>query len=133
MDIAQSGIRILLAEDNPVNQKLAVRLLEKRGHSVVVATNGLEALEALEHERFDLVLMDVQMPEMSGLEATEAIRFKERETGRHIPIIAMTAHAMRGDRERCLESGMDGYATKPLSIGELVKTMEEVMEKRCEV
>ena len=89
--------------------------------------NGLEALEALEHEGFDLVLMDVQMPKMSGLEATEAIRSRERETGGHIPIIAMTAHAMRGDRERCLGSGMDGYATKPLSITELVKTMEEVM------
>ena len=127
MEIANSGFRILLAEDNLVNQKLAVRLLEKRGHSVVVAMNGLEALEALEHEGFDLVLMDVQMPEMSGLEATEAIRIKERETGRHIPIIAMTAHAMRGDRERCLEAGMDGYTTKPLSIGELVNTMEEVM------
>ena len=129
LDVMRPGFRILLAEDNPVNQKLAMRLLEKRGHPVVLAMNGQEALSELKRGNFDLVLMDVQMPEMSGLEATESIRIGERETGRHVPIIAMTAHAMRGDRERCLEAGMDGYITKPLNIGELVKAMDEVMRE----
>jgi len=98
---------ILLAEDNPVNQRLAVRLLEKGGHSVAVATNGREVLAALDREHFDLVLMDVQMPEMDGLETTAAIRHRERGQAAHIPIIAMTAHAMKGDRDRCMEAGMD--------------------------
>src|SRR5207253_2280879 len=103
-----------LAEDNVVNRTLAVRLLEKYGHSVAVAGNGKEALAALEHGPFDLVLMDVQMPEMGGFEATGRIRAAERDTGRHVPIIALTAHAMKGDRERCLAAGMDGYVSKPL-------------------
>jgi CheY-like chemotaxis protein len=107
-------LRILLAEDNPVNQALAVRLLEKRGHVVVVAKNGGEALDALDKQKFDLVLMDVQMPEMDGLQATAAIRKGEMMSGKHIPIIAMTAHAMAGDKERCLDSGMDDYITKPI-------------------
>src|SRR5207245_7433177 len=94
--------RILLAEDNLSNQKLAVRLLEKRGHKVLVANNGREALAQLETRCFDVVLMDVQMPEMDGLEATTVIRAQEKETGQHVPIIAMTAYAMKGDRERCL-------------------------------
>ena len=104
-----ASLRILLAEDNPVNQKLAVRLLEKRGHRVTVAGNGQEALEALAKENFDLVFMDVQMPEMDGMEATAAIREKEKSTGMHQVVIALTAHAMKGDREKCLAGGMDGY------------------------
>src|SRR6202022_252172 len=94
-------LHILVAEDNPVNQLLAVRLLEKQGHSVRLASNGEEALKALSEEPFDLILMDVQMPNKNGLETTASIRASELETGRHIPIIAMTAHAMAGDRERC--------------------------------
>ena len=104
-------LRILIVEDNPVNQTLAVRLLEKRGHSAVVADNGRKALAVIEQQEFDLVLMDVQMPEMDGLDATAAIRQKELTTGKHLPIIAMTAHAMKGDQERCLAAGMDGYVS----------------------
>ncbi|MGH9648930.1 MAG: response regulator, partial [Terriglobales bacterium] len=118
------ALRILVAEDNPVNQKLAVRLLEKRGHTVEVANNGSEALEALGKKPFDLVLMDVQMPEMGGLEATARIREKERQAGGHIPIVAMTAHAMKGDRERCLEAGMDGYVSKPVRKNDLFEAIE---------
>ncbi|MHB1035652.1 MAG: response regulator [Pirellulales bacterium] len=120
-------LRVLLAEDSLVNQKLAVGLLERQGHRVVVANNGKEALAALEAGGFDLVLMDVQMPEMDGLEATAAIRVRERQTGRHIPIVAMTAHAMKGDRQRCLDSGMDGYVAKPVRMAKLLKTIEEVL------
>jgi len=119
---ATRPLRILLAEDNPVNQRLALKLLEKRGHTVSVANNGREALELLERARwegFDVVLMDVQMPEMDGLEATASIRARERATGRHLPIIAMTAHAMKGDKERCLEAGMDGYVSKPVRAKDL--------------
>jgi two-component system, sensor histidine kinase and response regulator len=112
-------LRILLAEDNTVNQVLAVRLLEKRGHKVTVAGNGKEALAALGKDSFDLVLMDVQMPEMDGFEATAVIREKEKVSGNHLSIIAMTAHAMAGDRERCLEAGMDDYITKPIRSEEL--------------
>ena len=119
--------RILLAEDNVVNQKVAVRLLEKHGYTVVVANNGLEALAVLSREPFDLVLMDVQMPEMGGFEATAAIRWQEQETGRHMPIIAMTAHTMQGDRERCLEAGMDGYVSKPIRVQELLAVLERLM------
>jgi two-component system sensor histidine kinase/response regulator len=112
-------LRILLAEDNAVNQKLAVRLLEKRGHTVTVAANGKEALDALQNHTFDLVLMDVQMPEMDGFEATAAIRELEKKSGEHLLVIAMTAHAMVGDRERCLAAGMDDYMTKPIRPEEL--------------
>jgi two-component system sensor histidine kinase/response regulator len=120
-------LHILLAEDKPVNQKLAVRLLEKRGHTVEVAANGREALTCIELAppgRFDLVLMDIQMPEMDGFEATAAIRKQEIGTGAHIPIIAMTAHAMQGDRERCLAAGMDGYVAKPIEPQALFATVE---------
>jgi PAS domain S-box-containing protein len=122
---ASRALRLLLAEDNPVNQKLAVRLLEKRGHSVIVAGNGVEALKAIEQQAFDLMLMDVQMPVMDGFETTAAIRARERGSGSHLPIIAMTAYAMKGDRERCLEAGMDGYVSKPIQPGELWQTIEQ--------
>ncbi|MFV2068231.1 MAG: response regulator, partial [Pirellulales bacterium] len=120
-------LRILLAEDSIVNQKLAVGLLEKQGHRVVVAGNGRQAIAALEHEPFDLVLMDVQMPDMDGLEAARTIRARERERGTHLPIIAMTAHALKGDRELCLEAGMDDYVSKPIRVGQLVDAMEGVL------
>jgi CheY-like chemotaxis protein len=120
--------RVLLAEDNVVNQKLGVRLLEKRGHTVVVAGNGREALEVLARESFDVILMDVQMPEMDGLEATAAIRADEARTRRHLPIIAMTAHAMKGDRERCLAAGMDAYVAKPIQPKELYEAIDQVMK-----
>jgi CheY-like chemotaxis protein len=109
------ALNILLVEDNPVNERLTVRLLEKQGHVVVVANNGREAVAAASRRRFDLVLMDIQMPEMNGFEATTAIRELERQNGEHLPIMAMTAHAMKGDRERCLAAGMDGYVAKPIT------------------
>jgi PAS domain S-box-containing protein len=122
-------LRVLLAEDNNVNQRLAVRLLEKRGHRVVVAANGREALDALAKGKFDLVLMDVQMPEMDGLEATASIRENEKSSGLHQPIIALTAHAMKGDREKCLEAGMDGYLTKPIRPSELDEILEDYVAR----
>jgi two-component system sensor histidine kinase/response regulator len=120
-------LRILLAEDNLVNQKLASRLLENQGHMVVVACDGERALETLEKQSFDLVLMDAQMPVMDGFETTAAIRRLEEKTRAHLPIIAMTAHAMVGDRQRCLEAGMDGYVAKPVSAHELFETIETVL------
>jgi len=111
---AQRRLRVLVAEDNPVNQELVLHLLERRGHSAIVAENGKQAIAALEKHKFDLVVMDIQMPEMGGIEATEEIRRKEKSDGGHIPIFAMTAHAMPGDREKCLEAGMDGYIPKPI-------------------
>lgn len=125
---SRRGLRILMAEDNTVNQTLVARLLEKRGHSVVAVSNGLEAIEALEREAFDVILMDLQMPAMGGLEATAAIRRREREapypSGTHVPIVAMTASAMKGDRERCLEAGMDGYVSKPIDHALLFEAVE---------
>lgn len=115
----KQSLKVLLAEDNPVNQRLAVRLLEKRGHRVVVAATGMEAISALEHEEFDLVLMDVQMPQMDGFEATAAIRQGEKGSGRHQVVVALTAHALKGDREKCIASGMDAYLTKPIHAQEL--------------
>jgi len=120
-------LRILLAEDNLVNQKLASRLLENQGHTVVVAADGAQALNNLETQSFDLVLMDAQMPVMDGFEATAAIRRLEENTRAHIPIIAMTAHAMVGDRQRCLQAGMDGYIAKPVHAHELFETIESVL------
>ena len=119
-------MRILLAEDNAVNQLLALRVLEKHGHTVVTAGNGRAALERLEKATFDLVLMDIQMPEMDGFEATAAIRREEEATGKHLPIIAMTAHAMEGDRERCLAAGMDGYIAKPIKAEDLIDAIEKL-------
>jgi two-component system, sensor histidine kinase and response regulator len=119
-------LRVLLAEDNLVNQRLAVRLLEKEGHSVVVAADGMKALEALERQQFDLILMDVQMPVMDGLEATAAIRKREAADGQHIPIVAMTAHAMAGDRQRFLALGMDGYVSKPIHSRDLYDVIDSV-------
>jgi signal transduction histidine kinase/ActR/RegA family two-component response regulator len=122
-------LRILLAEDNVINQTLAVRLLESHGHEVIVAQNGKEALELLEQSSFDLVLMDVQMPEMDGYRATSAIRSMEENTLSHIPVIAMTAHAMKGDRERCIDAGMDGYISKPINSATLLHTIRTVLRK----
>lgn len=120
---------VLLAEDNAINQKLATRILEKWGHCVTVVGDGKSAVEALENGDFDLALMDVSMPEMDGLEATRAIRQREQATGRHIPIVAMTAHAMQGDKERCLESGMDAYVSKPINAAELSEMIRSVTER----
>ncbi|MEP7338164.1 MAG: response regulator, partial [Acidobacteriota bacterium] len=119
------GLRILLAEDNIVNQRLVIRLLEKQGHTIIVANNGREAVKALEQEHFDIVLMDMQMPEMDGFEATAKIRKQEQLTGARIPIIVMTANVMQGDRERCLEAGMDAYVSKPVQPDKLFKAMAE--------
>ncbi len=119
-------LKILLAEDHPPNQQLAVRLLERRGHSVVVANNGLEVMAALEKESFDLVLMDIQMPEMDGFAATAEIRRREQKTGGHLPIVAMTAHAMKGDAERCLAAGMDDYVSKPIRRKSLYEALQRV-------
>jgi CheY-like chemotaxis protein len=120
-------LKVLLAEDSLVNQKLAIGVLKRGGHSVTVANNGKEALAALEVEPFDLVIMDVQMPELDGLDATKAIRARERREGGHVPIIAMTAHAMKGDRERCLEAGMDHYISKPIRAKRLFDVIEEAV------
>jgi PAS domain S-box-containing protein len=122
--------RVLLAEDNAVNQTLAVRLLEKRGYSVSVTGDGRAAVEAFERDKFDVVLMDIQMPGMDGFEATAAIRAREKLTGGHIPIIAMTAHALKGDDERCISAGMDGYVSKPIRTSELVSKIEAVLANR---
>jgi len=122
-------LRILVAEDNPVNQKLAIRILEKWGHTVATADNGRKACEAVRKNDYDLVLMDVQMPEMDGFEATAAIREQEMPLGQRIPIIAMTAYAMKGDMERCLEAGMDGYIAKPIKITELQAAIDAVVRQ----
>ena len=118
---------ILVAEDNVVNQRLAMHLLEKRGHRVRIAVNGREALNALKEQPADIVLMDVQMPDMDGFEATAAIREWDHDQGRHTTIVAMTAHAMTGDRARCIDAGMDGYISKPLRISELLDEIHRVL------
>jgi CheY-like chemotaxis protein len=117
---------VLIAEDHPVNQRLAIRLLEKWGHTISLASNGKKAVQAFAREPFDLILMDIQMPEMSGFEATDAIRARESASGQRIPIVAMTAHAMKGDREKCLASGMDYYITKPINPTALFELIESV-------
>jgi len=127
-----TSLKVLLAEDNLVNQRLAVRLLEKRGHRVVVAANGLETLQALSKEWFDLILMDVQMPEMDGLEATAAIRQREKGARFRQPIVALTAHAMKGDREKCLAAGMDGYLAKPIRPQELDAILDQYLARRTD-
>ena len=119
--------RVLLAEDNAVNRMLAVRLLEKRGHTVVTASHGREAVDAFRCQRFDLILMDIQMPEMDGFEAAAAIREIEKDAGSYTPIIALTAHALAGDRERCIAGGMDGYTTKPIRAELLYQEMDSAM------
>jgi len=126
-------LNILLAEDNAVNQLVATRLLEKRGHRVIVAANGREALAALEEGAFDLVFMDVQMPEMDGLEAVAAIRKKEQLSGKHQVVIALTAHAMKGDEQRCLAAGMDGYLTKPIRPQDLEAVLRDYAVRRREI
>jgi CheY-like chemotaxis protein len=113
----------LLVEDNPVNQKVACGLLQRQGHQVVVAINGKQALHELTQHVFDLVLMDVQMPEMDGLQTTVAIRAGEEGTGRRVPIVALTAQALHGDRERCLAAGMDAYLAKPVQAHQLIQTV----------
>ena len=120
-------LNILLAEDNAVNRVLAQKLLQKQGHAVTSVNNGMEALQLWEENQahqFDIILMDVQMPEMDGLQAATRIRDRELATAAHIPIIAVTAHAMKGDRERCLAAGMDGYIAKPINPGELAKVIQ---------
>jgi two-component system sensor histidine kinase/response regulator len=132
----RGSLRILLAEDNVVNQRLTERLLQKQGHRVVVVGNGREAVNALEDENWDIVLMDVQMPELDGFQATAVIREKERASGLHIPIVAMTAHAMKGDKERCLAAGMDGYISKPIRAESLINVIEAIVSEtatgRCD-
>ncbi len=123
---APDGLRILVAEDNEVNQRLILWMLQKRGHRVVVANNGREVLERLAAETFDVILMDVQMPELDGYETTACIRQQEQATGGHIPIVALTAFAMKGDRERCLEVGMDGYLSKPVEAAELQEVLRSI-------
>jgi CheY-like chemotaxis protein len=120
-------LRILLAEDSLVNQKLTVAMLRKRGHEVAVANDGVEAVRAAQEQAFDLILMDIQMPEMDGYGATAAIRTRDQALGLHTPIIALTAHAMTGDRERCLQAGMDEYITKPVRAEQLFDTMALVL------
>jgi CheY-like chemotaxis protein len=116
---------VLVAEDNAVNQKIVCRILQKHGYQVTMASDGRKALAALDREHFDLVLMDVQMPEMDGFETTAAIRAREQDTGAHLPIIAMTAHAMKGDQERCIAAGMDSYISKPLEVVKLIELLEK--------
>ena len=124
----QRRLRVLVAEDNPVNQILALRMLEKLGHTITLASNGREALEALDQHPFDIIFLDVQMPEMNGIDAVRAIRENERTTGSHVPTIALTAHAMSGDREHCLEVGFDGYLSKPMQGSKLKLEIQRVME-----
>jgi PAS domain S-box-containing protein len=127
-DEVAGGLYVLLAEDNVVNQRLVLRLLQKQGHRVRVAATGLEALRAWEQDSFDLLLLDIQMPDVEGYEVARTIRNQERQRGGHLPIVALTAHAMKGDRERCLEAGMDDYLTKPIQSAELHAVLRRVLE-----
>ena len=128
-----TSLRILLAEDNPVNQRLASKLLEKRGHQVTVTATGRGALQRVQDETFDVVLMDVQMPDMDGLEATALIREWEKNRGKRTPIIALTAHSMKGDRDRCLAAGMDTYVTKPFDVARLIEVVESTARLQAEM
>src|SRR5262249_20342059 len=130
---AERPLRVLLAEDNEINQQVAREFLQMRGHEVRITVNGLQALAALANERFDLILMDVQMPQMDGFKATAAIREKEKTTGDHIPIVAMTGYAMKQDRQRCLDAGMDAYISKPIRSQELYEIIENTanFHKNC--
>jgi two-component system, sensor histidine kinase and response regulator len=125
VDRVERPLDVLLVEDNLVNQQVALGLLLRRGHRVIVAGNGLEAVSELERRAYDVVLMDLQMPQMGGLEATAVIRAREEATGAHTRILAMTAHAMTGDRERCLAAGMDGYVSKPIAPDDLYSALED--------
>jgi CheY-like chemotaxis protein len=129
--VSPRTLTVLLVEDNPINQQVAVRLLEKHGHRVTVASNGREALDTLsggtDRAGFDVVLMDVQMPEMDGFEATAAIRQREQGSGRRLPIVALTANALTDDRQKCLEAGMDGYVTKPVQPSLLMQALAEAV------
>ncbi|KMY65936.1 hypothetical protein AAU61_19825 [Desulfocarbo indianensis] len=127
LETAQRSMRVLLAEDNLVNQKLALSVLGKRGHQVITAEDGAKALQLWQQGGFDLILMDVEMPEMDGLAATRLIRQHEAQNGGHIPILGMTAHAMAGDKERCLEAGMDGYLPKPFNLNDLIRISEQMV------
>ncbi|MBF0550397.1 MAG: response regulator [Deltaproteobacteria bacterium] len=121
---AETKLHILLAEDNLINQHMTRATLTKRGHTVIIAANGIEVLEALTKDNFNLILMDVQMPDMDGIQATAAIREMEKQTGEHIRIIALTAHALKGDSDKCLAAGMDDYLTKPIRPNELLQSIE---------
>ena len=131
MLVPARGSRILLVEDNQVNQRLAARMLKKRGHDADVAENGFEALKMLSLKTYDLILMDCQMPEMDGFETTRRIRTAEETTGHHIPIVAMTANALPGDRERCIEAGMDEYIAKPVHAEMLYQMIETVIARHA--
>jgi PAS domain S-box-containing protein len=128
--VRRNKLKVLLAEDNIINQKVATRIVEKMGHSVHIANDGIEVLSLLDTESFDVILMDVQMPNMDGFDATRAIREREKLSGAHIPIIAMTAHAMKGDMEECLDVGMDGYVSKPVNVKELEQALDDLVEER---
>jgi len=128
-DNQQTHAKILLAEDNLVNQKVAMHFLGKLGHEVFLVENGLQAVAAMEKEEYDLVLMDVQMPEMGGFEATARIRQMEQKLGKHTPIIAMTAHALHGDREKCIDAGMDDYVSKPIQLKQLQLTLDKYISQ----
>ena len=128
----RASLHVLLVEDSLFNQKLADAVLKKNGHRVTIANNGREALEIWRSGAFDLILMDIQMPEMDGFDATRAIRVQERKDSRHIPIIAMTAHALAGDRARCLEAGMDEYVSKPIHAKRLLQAIESVMKAQAQ-
>ena len=121
-------MKILLAEDQPINRKIVIGLLKRYNWQIISAENGEEAVEKYGTEPFDLILMDVQMPKMDGFDATKHIREQETNTGKHIPIIAMTAHAMKGDKEKCLDAGMDYYITKPVDSQELISLIKKIIE-----
>jgi CheY-like chemotaxis protein len=128
--VLRTRLRVLVAEDNPINQRIIGALLGRRGQDAVLAANGRDAADAWKRGSFDAIFMDVQMPEMDGFEATAVIRAAERGTGAHIPIVAMTAHAMSGDRERCLAAGMDDYVAKPISVKEIDRILIEIAQSR---